>query len=56
MRPVLVNGAAGVAVLDRHGEPVSLLPFTVVRGRILEINILADPERLRPLLGSVQEG
>jgi hypothetical protein len=51
---VLVNGAAGVAVFDLHGEPVSLLAFTVARGRIVEINILADRERLGPLLGSIQ--
>ncbi len=55
IRPVLVNGAAGIAVFDRHGEPFSLLAFTVARGRIVEINILADPKRLRPLLGSIQE-
>jgi RNA polymerase sigma factor (sigma-70 family) len=55
IRPVLVNGAAGVAVFDRHGEPFSLVAFTVARGRIVEINILADPERLGPLLGSIQE-
>jgi RNA polymerase sigma-70 factor (ECF subfamily) len=53
---VLVNGAAGVAVFDRQGEPVSLLGFTVARGRIVEINILTDPGRLRPLLGSIREG
>jgi RNA polymerase sigma-70 factor, ECF subfamily len=50
IRPVLVNGAAGVAVFDLHGEPVSLLAFTVAGGRIVEINILADRERLGPLL------
>ncbi|HET9039554.1 MAG TPA: sigma-70 family RNA polymerase sigma factor, partial [Gemmatimonadales bacterium] len=55
VRPVLVNGAAGVAVFDQHGEPVSLLGFTVARGRIVEINILTDPGRLRPLLGSIRE-
>jgi RNA polymerase sigma factor (sigma-70 family) len=56
IQPVLVNGAAGVAVFDLHGEPVSLLAFTVARGRIVEINILADRERLGLLLGSIQEG
>jgi RNA polymerase sigma-70 factor, ECF subfamily len=56
IRRVRVNGAAGVAVFDPHGEPVSLHAFTVARGRIVEINILADRERLGPLLGSVREG
>jgi RNA polymerase sigma-70 factor (ECF subfamily) len=55
-RPVLVNGAAGVAVFDRLGEPFSLLAFTVAQGRIVEINILADRERLGPLLNSIREG
>jgi hypothetical protein len=55
IRPVLVNGAAGVAVFDPQGEPVSLLAFTVARRRIVEINILTDRERLGPLLGAIQE-
>jgi len=47
-RPVLVNGVAGVLVAPK-GEPLSVLGFTVVGGRIVEIDILADPERLRRL-------
>jgi len=44
-RPVLVNGRPGfVAVVD--GRVVSLLSVTVVDDRIVEMNILADPERL----------
>jgi RNA polymerase sigma factor (sigma-70 family) len=43
--PVLVNGAAGlVNVLD--GKPFSLMAFTVRDGKISEIDILSDPERL----------
>ncbi|MEV0264104.1 sigma-70 family RNA polymerase sigma factor [Streptomyces sp. NPDC050617] len=46
--PVLVNGAAGiVSVLD--GRAVAVLGFTVARGKVVEIDILADPERLRLL-------
>jgi RNA polymerase sigma-70 factor (ECF subfamily) len=48
MRPALVNGAAG-AVGMRDGEPFSVGGFTVKGGRIVEIDILADPERLRQL-------
>jgi RNA polymerase sigma-70 factor (ECF subfamily) len=48
VRPALVNGAAGVVVAP-GGEPVSVLGFTVVGGKIVEINALADPERLRRL-------
>jgi RNA polymerase sigma factor (sigma-70 family) len=43
--PVLVNGAAGlVCMLD--GKPFSVMAFTVRGGKIAEIDILADPERL----------
>jgi RNA polymerase sigma-70 factor (ECF subfamily) len=44
-RPALVNGAAGL-VSFQGGEPFSVLGFTIKRGRIVEIDILADPERL----------
>jgi RNA polymerase sigma factor (sigma-70 family) len=47
-RPALVNGAAG-AVLWRDGRPVGVLGFTVVGGLIVEIDVLADPVRLRRL-------
>jgi RNA polymerase sigma-70 factor (ECF subfamily) len=46
--PVLVNGAAGlVCMLD--GKPFSVMAFTVRGGKITEIDILADPERLSQL-------
>ena len=46
MQPALINGAAGaVAILD--GEPFSVGAFTVRGGKIVEIDILADPQRLR---------
>jgi len=44
-RPALVNGAAGI-VAAPGGRPASILGFTVTRGKIVEIDILADPERL----------
>jgi RNA polymerase sigma-70 factor, ECF subfamily len=47
-RPALVNGAAGL-VAAAGGRPISVLAFTVAGGRIVEIDILADPERLRRL-------
>ena len=46
IRPALVNGAAGV-VTFRNGEPFSVGAFTVRGGRIVEIDFLADPERVR---------
>ena len=48
MRPALVNGAAG-AVSTRDGEPFSVGAVTVRGGKIVAIDILADPERLRLL-------
>ncbi|WP_371502194.1 RNA polymerase sigma factor SigJ [Kitasatospora sp. NBC_00374] len=47
-RLALVNGAAGL-VTAPDGKPLSVMGFTVVRGLIVEIDILADPERLARL-------
>ncbi|MFC8731337.1 sigma-70 family RNA polymerase sigma factor [Luteimicrobium sp. NPDC057192] len=47
-RLVLVNGVAGVLVAP-HGRPFAVLGFTVDDGRVTEIDILADPERLARL-------
>jgi RNA polymerase sigma factor (sigma-70 family) len=44
-RPVLVNGAAGVVAI-RDGRPYSLMGCTVVDGRIVAIDIIADRRRL----------
>src|SRR5215203_3534418 len=48
VRPALVNGAAGVVVAPR-GRPFAIMGFTVRRGKIVEIDVLADPARLRQL-------
>jgi RNA polymerase sigma-70 factor (ECF subfamily) len=48
LRPVLVNGAVGM-VTFRNGEPFSLGAVTVRGGAIVELDFLADPERLREL-------
>ena len=48
MQPALVNGVVG-AVATRNGEPFSVAAFTVRGGRIVEMDFLADPERLRQL-------
>ncbi len=47
-RRALVNGAPGV-VSVRDGRPFSVGAFTVRNGRIVEIDFLADPERIRKL-------
>ncbi|MFI0447259.1 RNA polymerase sigma factor SigJ [Actinomadura sp. 6N118] len=46
--PALVNGAAGV-VSTVGGRPFSVLAFTVTDGKIVELDILADPDRLSRL-------
>ena len=43
---VLVNGAPGMVVI-LGGQPVAVAGLTVARGKIVEIDIIADPERLR---------
>jgi RNA polymerase sigma factor (sigma-70 family) len=48
VQPALVNGAAGTVSI-RDGEPFSVGGVTVRGGKIVEIDILADPERLRRL-------
>jgi hypothetical protein len=48
VRSVLVNGAAGV-VVAADGRALSVMGFTVTDGKIVAIDVLADPERLRQL-------
>ena len=47
-RPVLVNGAPGFLVA-RDGEALALLAVTVRNDKISELDVLADPVRLREL-------
>jgi RNA polymerase sigma-70 factor, ECF subfamily len=54
-RPALVNGAVG-AVVMRDGEPFSVAAATVRGGKIVEMDFLNDPERLRRLDLSVLDG
>ena len=48
MQPALINGAVGL-VTTRDGEPFSVGGFTIRSGKIVEMDILADPARLREL-------
>jgi RNA polymerase sigma factor (sigma-70 family) len=48
VRPALINGAAGV-VVAAHGRPLFVMAFTVARGKIVAIDVLADPDRLHEL-------
>ncbi len=49
VRPALVNGVAGIVSWLPDGRPYSVMAFTVARGKIAEIDVLADPERLARL-------
>ena len=48
VRPALINGVAG-AVAFRNGQPFSIGAVTVRNGKIVELDFLADQERLREL-------
>ncbi len=48
VRPALVNGAVGTVTL-RDGRPFSIAGFTIQNRRIVEMDVLADPERLNQL-------
>jgi RNA polymerase sigma-70 factor (ECF subfamily) len=47
-QPALVNGAAGI-VVARPGRPFAVMGFTVAGGRIVALDIIADPAHLRRL-------
>jgi RNA polymerase sigma-70 factor (ECF subfamily) len=48
MRRALINGAAGM-VAFRDGQAFSIAALTIRGGRIVELNFIADPERLSAL-------
>jgi hypothetical protein len=48
LRPALINGAAGVVVM-MNGKPFAVMGFIVVQGKIVEIDVMFDPERLSRL-------
>jgi hypothetical protein len=50
--PVLVNGAVG-AVITLNGRPFAVLAFTVVNGKIVEIESFRDPDRFRRIADAV---
>jgi RNA polymerase sigma factor (sigma-70 family) len=52
LHPALVNGAAGV-VVTVDGRPFAVLGFTVTDGKIVEIDAIADPERVQRIAAAV---
>jgi RNA polymerase sigma factor (sigma-70 family) len=47
-RPALIDGAAG-AVWAARGQPVVVFDFAIARGKIVAIDVIANPDRLRRL-------
>jgi RNA polymerase sigma factor (sigma-70 family) len=54
LRPVLVNGSAGVLVVVA-AQPITVMSFTVASGKITEIDAIADPERVAAMTAHIRE-
>jgi RNA polymerase sigma-70 factor (ECF subfamily) len=51
----LINGAAGV-VITLGGQPHAVMAFTVVDDKVVELDIIADAERVRRVASAVLSG
>jgi RNA polymerase sigma factor (sigma-70 family) len=49
IQPALVNGAAGVVAWAPNGKPFAVLGFTVRADKIVEMDVIVDPERVSSL-------
>ena len=47
-RPAVVNGSAGLIVIPR-ARPIAVIGFAIAQNRIVEIDLVADPDKLRTL-------
>ncbi|HET8555987.1 MAG TPA: RNA polymerase sigma factor SigJ [Gaiellaceae bacterium] len=47
-RPAVVNGSAGLIVIPRD-RPIAVIGFTIAQDQIVEIDLVADPDKLRAL-------
>jgi RNA polymerase sigma factor (sigma-70 family) len=52
LHPALVNGTAGM-VITVYGRPYAVMGFTVADGKIVEIDAIADPERVERIAAAV---
>jgi RNA polymerase sigma-70 factor (ECF subfamily) len=52
LHDAIVNGAAGV-VITVNGRPYAVMGFTVTNGKIIEIDAIADPERVQRIAAAV---
>ncbi|MGB7052742.1 MAG: sigma-70 family RNA polymerase sigma factor [Acidimicrobiales bacterium] len=55
VHPALVNGSAG-AVITLRGRPFAVMGFTVAEGKVVEIDAIGDPERVRRVAAAVLGG
>jgi RNA polymerase sigma-70 factor (ECF subfamily) len=55
VHPALVNGSAGV-VITLRGRPFAVMGFTVADGKVVEIDAIGDPERVRRVAAAVLGG
>jgi RNA polymerase sigma factor (sigma-70 family) len=55
LRPVLVNGSAGV-VITLSGQPIVVVSFTIAEGQIVEIDSIADPARVPAIAADLSTG
>ena len=49
-RPAIVNGSAGLIVIPRD-RPIAVIGFVITHNRIVEIDLVADPDKLHTLSG-----
>jgi RNA polymerase sigma factor (sigma-70 family) len=49
-QPAIVNGSAGLIVMPRD-RPIAVIGFAIAHDRIVEIDLVADPAKLRALSG-----
>jgi RNA polymerase sigma factor (sigma-70 family) len=52
LHPALVNGAAGMVITVR-GRPFAIMGFTVAHDKIIEIDAIADPKRVKRVAADV---
>ncbi len=55
VHPALINGTAGV-VITLDLQPHLVMAFTVVNDQIVELDLIADPERVRRVASAVLSG
>jgi RNA polymerase sigma factor (sigma-70 family) len=52
LHPALINGVAGVVITVR-GRPFAVMGFTVAEDKIVEIDAIADPDRVQRIAAAV---